>query len=489
MFKFITTALDRSKTTNLAIPVCEDTDIHAEPAIRELIAQATSLPEFSAEKGQQVVLYNLMEGRIRRCYFGGVGPLKKLTAESLRAFAGRAVKQAMEAEQKEIDLVPPLEPSLEIPAKTTVAAMLEGALLANHSDLRYKEKPNPAQLKKMALRLTAQTAKSCRPLIARAEAVCDGVLKAREWVNTPPNDKVPEQLAAGFQKMAREAGLKVNVLSEAQMKRQKFGALLAVAAGSSHPPCLVEMVHSPANAKKTIVLVGKGVTFDTGGINLKPSAGLDTMKADMAGAAAVAGTMAAVARINPKTRIIGVTPIVENMPSGSATRPGDIVTSYAGKRVEIGNTDAEGRLILIDAMAYAIKKYKPDLLIDLATLTGACVVALGEKIAGVFSRDDELAQAIVTSGENTAERCWRLPMPEDYRDLLKSDLADINNNSSSRYGGAIAAAIFLSEFVDDQRWAHIDIAGPAFVKKGPDYCGPGATGFGVRLLCDLIERL
>jgi len=489
MFKFITTGLDRAKIANLAIPVCEDADIHTEPAIRELIKKAKALPEFSAEKGQQVVLYNLTEGKIRRCYFDGVGSLKKLTAESLRTFAGRAVKESISAKQKEIDLVAPLDPVMEIAAKETVTAMIEGALLANESDLRYKEKPKPTLLKKMALRLPAQTAKSCRPLIARAEAVCDGVLKAREWVNTPSNDKVPETLGAAFRNMAQAAGLKVNVLHEAQLKRQKFGALLAVSAGSSHPPCLVEMIHAPTKAKKTIILVGKGVTFDTGGINLKPSAGLHTMKCDMAGAAAVAGTMAAVAKINPKYRIIGITPIVENMPSGSATRPGDIVTSYTGKTVEVGNTDAEGRLILIDAMAYAIKKYKPDVMIDLATLTGACVVALGEKIAGVFSRDDELARAIVTSGENTAEICWRLPMPEEYRDLLKSDMADINNNSSSRYGGAITAAIFLSEFVNDHRWAHIDIAGPAFVKKGPDYCGPGATGFGVRLLCDLVESL
>jgi leucyl aminopeptidase len=237
------------------------------------------------------------------------------------------------------------------------------------------------------------------------------------------------------------------------------------------------------------VLVGKGVTFDTGGISLKPAAGMETMKADMSGAAAVAGAMLAVARLKPKQRIIGITPIVENMPSGTATRPGDIVTSYAGKTVEIGNTDAEGRLILIDAMAYAIQKHKPDVLIDLATLTGACVVALGEKMAGVFSPDDALAGAIVAAGEAAFERCWRLPMPEDYKELLKSDLADISNMSSSRYGGAITAALFLSEFTTGTRWAHIDIAGPAHAKKGSDYCAPGGTGFGVRLLCELLERL
>jgi leucyl aminopeptidase len=211
------------------------------------------------------------------------------------------------------------------------------------------------------------------------------------------------------------------------------------------------------------------------------------MKADMSGAAAVAATMTAVAQLAPKHRVVGIMPLVENMPSGSATRPGDIVTAFSGKTIEIGNTDAEGRLILADAMAYAIGKYKPDAVIDLATLTGACVVALGEKIAGVFSLDDKLAGAIVAAGEVCHERCWRLPMPEDYRELLKSQFADVGNVSGSRYGGAITAALFLSEFVGDTPWAHIDIAGPAYTTKASDYCGYGGTGFGVRLLCRLIR--
>jgi leucyl aminopeptidase len=177
------------------------------------------------------------------------------------------------------------------------------------------------------------------------------------------------------------------------------------------------------------------------------------------------------------------------MPSGKASRPGDIIKSYAGKTVEIGNTDAEGRLILIDALAYGVKKYKPRVLIDLATLTGACVVALGEKIAGVFSLDDKLAQAIISSGDKTYERCWRMPLPDDYKELLKSDFADLNNIASTRYGGAITAALFLSEFVGKTRWAHIDIAGPVYGKKETAYCAAGGTGFGVRLLCDLLEKL
>jgi leucyl aminopeptidase len=326
-------------------------------------------------------------------------------------------------------------------------------------------------------------------LIKTTEAVCGGTLLARQWINTPSNDKVPTRLAEMFATAARKSGLKVGTMSAARLKQQKFGALLAVAAGSSHPPCLVEMQYSPPKAKKTIVLVGKGVTFDTGGISLKPSSGMDAMKGDMSGAAAVAATLIAVAGLKPAHRIVGIMPLVENMPSGSATRPGDIVTSYSGKTVEIGNTDAEGRLILIDAMAYANKKYKPDVMIDIATLTGACVVALGEKLAGVFSEDDLLTRAIVDAGRAVHERCWAMPMPEDYKEMLKSDFADISNMPSARWGGAITAALFLSKFVGDTRWAHIDIAGPAFAKKGHDYCGPGGSGFGVRLLCDLIDRL
>jgi len=213
------------------------------------------------------------------------------------------------------------------------------------------------------------------------------------------------------------------------------------------------------------------------------------MKMDMSGAAAVAATLITAAKLKSRVKLVGIIPVVENMPSGNACRPGDIVKSYNGKTVEIGNTDAEGRLILIDAISYCIKNYKPKTLIDLATLTGACVVALGEKIAGIFSSDEKLSIDICASGKKTNERCWSLPMPDDYKELLKSDFADIKNISSSRWGGAITAALFLSEFVKDTKWAHIDIAGPAYLKNANDYCGPGGTGFGVRLLCDLLDRV
>ncbi len=288
---------------------------------------------------------------------------------------------------------------------------------------------------------------------------------------------------------AKAWGLGAEVFTEKQLQQKKMGALLAVGAGSANRPALVVLHHKAGDRRPPVVLVGKGVTFDSGGINLKTGESLPDMKGDMAGAAAVAATLIAAAGLKLKRRLIGVIPLAENMVSGRSTRPGDIVKTFSGKTVEIGNTDAEGRLILIDAMAYAEWRFKPEVMIDVATLTGACVVALGEKIAGVFSKDEALQKGILLSGRRTHERCWPLPLPEDYKELLKSAYADIGNMPSTRYGAAISAALFLSEFVGKTRWAHIDIAGPAYHKKEDAYCGPGGTGFGVRLLMDWLMNL
>jgi leucyl aminopeptidase len=489
MLKYTAISLERTKVDLLAVPVGQDETMHDDAQVLKLIGGATALEEFSGAAKQEVLLYHPTDSKVQRCICIGLGPREKITAETLRGFAGRAVRAAMKAKRRSLVIAVPLARSVNLSPEVMVRAIMEGALLANHVFDKYKGKTDEKPLAEIALRMAPSISKSLGALIRTTEAVCDSTLLARQWINTPSNDKVPTQLAEMFSTAARKSGLKVGVLSAARLQQQKFGALLAVAAGSSHPPCLVEMQYTPPKAKKTIVLVGKGVTFDTGGISLKPSKGMEAMKGDMSGAAAVAATLIAVSKLKPAQRIIGITPLVENMPSGSATRPGDIVTSYSGKTVEIGNTDAEGRLILIDAMAYAVKKYKPDVMIDMATLTGACVVALGEKLAGVFSKDDALTRTIVEAGQAVYERCWAMPLPEDYQELLKSDYADINNMPSARWGGAITAALFLSEFVGDTRWAHIDIAGPAFASKGHDYCGPGGSGFGVRLLWDVIQRL
>jgi leucyl aminopeptidase len=293
-------------------------------------------------------------------------------------------------------------------------------------------------------------------------------------------------LAQSVVMAAQKQNLEVIILGESELSEKKFGALLAVAAGSNSKPRLVVLDHHPKQAAKTIVLVGKGITFDSGGINLKPSSGMEEMKSDMAGAAAVAGTLLALSKINPSIRVVGVMPMVENMPSGTATRPGDVITTYSGKTVEINNTDAEGRLILADALAWAKDTYQPDVMVDLATLTGACVVALGEQIAGLFTEDEELRSQLLASAKINYERLWALPMPEDYDKLLKSEIADTSNCGKDRWGGALTAALFLAKFTEKTPWAHLDIAGPAFAKKAGPYCPAGGTGFGVRLLCDWI---
>ncbi len=481
--------LKKAKIETLAIPVCEDKDIHDNRTISSLIKEAKKLKEFKGKKDDEVTFYNPPDIKAERVVFLGLGKHEKVDLEALRSFAGKSIKKCIKKNLSEVLIAVPSAGKIKLEASSVLEALLEGACLGNHIFDKYKKEKKQKALKKIDLLVTDAAAEQFRKLSLSVATVCEGTILAREWVSAPSNDKRPEQFTKSIVTLAKKENLKVSVLDEKELKQKKFGAMLAVAAGSQSKPAMIVLEHNPKGAKKTVALVGKGVTFDSGGINLKPTASLEDMKMDMSGAAAVAATLITIAKLKSKVKVIGVIPVVENMPSGNASRPGDIIKSYDGKTVEIGNTDAEGRLILIDAISYCIEKYKPQILIDMATLTGACVVALGEKIAGTFSFDDKLAEAIIRSGKKTYERCWSLPLPDDYKELLKSDFADIKNISSSRWGGAITGALFLSEFIKDTVWAHIDIAGPAYIKKENAYCGAGGTGFGVRLLCDLLERL
>ncbi|MCK4987564.1 MAG: leucyl aminopeptidase [Desulfobacterales bacterium] len=481
--------LKKQKIDTLIVPVCEDKKIHDDRIINAIIKKALSLKEFEAEKGDELTLYDLKDLNTKRVIFVGLGKLKKIDPETLRAFCGAIVKRCIKVDLEVIWVAVPAAHKLKMEMPATVAALMEGACLGNHLFDKYKKEKKRKPLKQINFLVKPDALGKLRRITPKVSTICAGTILAREWISTPSNEKTPEQFTRLIVSQARKHGLKTRVLREKDLKQHKFGALLAVAAGSRSKPSMVILEHKHPSAQKTLALVGKGVTFDSGGLNIKTGGSMASMKSDMSGAAVVAATLITLARLKTKSHVIGAIPIVENMPSGKAIRPGDIVRSYAGKTIEIGNTDAEGRLILIDAMSYVVNKYKPQMMIDLATLTGACVVALGEKIAGVFAQDDELAKLIISSGNKTHERCWQMPMPDDYKELLKSDFADLNNMPSSRWGGAITAALFLSEFRGDTRWAHIDIAGPAYIKKGDSYCGPGGTGFGVRLLCDLIEQL
>jgi leucyl aminopeptidase len=492
VLSIISGKLTKRAAACLVVPVCEDKDIHDDPLITDLIQQTKEVREFKGKTGDQVLLYNPDSYKAERVMFVGLGKFDKIDSESLRVFAGTAVKQCIKKDALEIVLCAPSSGKLKKDPESMLGALLEGGCLGNHVFDKYKKEKKEKPLKKISVFTDAGTAKSFRLLSKKVETICKGTVLAWDWVNRPPIDKRPDQFVRSMVKAAEKEDLAFTVLDEKAIKKNGMGAIIAVGAGSQSKPRLLVLDYNPyknkksVKKKKTIALVGKGVTFDSGGINLKPSGSLDEMKMDMSGAASVAATLITTARLKNKCRVIGIIPVVENMPSGDATRPGDIIKTYNGKTVEIGNTDAEGRLILADAMAYAIKMFNPDVMIDMATLTGACVVALGEKIAGVFSTDKQLTDTIIDSGNKTFERCWPMPMPEDYKTLLKSEFADINNMSSIRWGGAITAALFLSEFVKDTSWAHIDIAGPAYTKKDGSYCRAGGTGFGVRLLCDLL---
>ena len=491
MIKLTAIDLKTTPVEALVIPVCEDKEIHNVRKISTLIKKAKALNEFTGKKDDMLILYNLPGIKAQRVIYCGLGKIDEINLETLRSVAGQAINESIKKKISNVLIAAPVGQNITRGIKADIhsilKALLEGAYLGNHIFDKYKKEKKLQPVKEINFFLKQDIAKQFQKLPAKIETLCQGTILAREWISTPPNDKMPEQFTESILAHAAKTNLKIDILDEAELKQKKFGALLAVAEGSKSKPSLICLEYSPKKFKKTIVLVGKGVTFDSGGINLKPSGSLEDMKMDMSGAAAVAATMITAAQLKPEVKIVGVIPVVENMPSGRAARPGDIVKSYSGKTVEIGNTDAEGRLILIDAISYSIEKYKPQTIIDIATLTGACVVALGEQIAGVFASDDALAEKILQAGQDTNERCWRLPLPDDYKKLLKSDFADLQNISSSRWGGAITAALFLKDFTENIEWAHIDIAGPAYIKKATEYCGPGGTGFGVRLFCALLD--
>src|ERR1051325_2428395 len=320
-----------------------------------------------------------------------------------------------------------------------------------------------------------------------ARAIAAGVATVRELGNAPCNVMTPERLAERAQEVAKDAGVKCTVYGKREIERMKMGGLIAVNRGSVLEPRFVVMEYAPKRAKKHVALVGKGITFDSGGISIKPAEKMEEMKFDMCGAAAVIGIIETAARLELPVKVTSIFAATENLPSGSAYKPGEIITMMNGKTVEIVNTDAEGRMILGDALHYA-SNLKPDHLIDYATLTGACVVALASDAAGLFTADDELARNLINAGERTGERLWRLPLWDEYKDLIRSEWADMKN-SGGRWGGAITAAVFLQEFVDCPSWAHLDIAGTAYAESESALEARGATGAGVRVTIELLRSL
>ena len=429
---------------------------------------------FKAHLGDLVVVPTL--GRIPAAAVAVVG----LSAEDLSETT--RIRRAAGTAARRLGRHTTIASTLHSMSPGSEEAAAEGFLLGSYSFTKHKSSPKPSKLQRV-LFLGAPDEGAAARATARAEAT----IFARDLTNEPAAVLHPEEMAARAQELAETSDLECTVLDERELAERGFGGLLGVAAGSDRPPRLIQLRYSPGGATERLALVGKGVTFDSGGLSLKDPRGMETMKTDMAGGAAVLGAMGALSRLGVGAEVMAYVPATENMPSGKATKPGDVLRHYGGKTSEVLNTDAEGRLILADALALASEQ-KPAAIVDAATLTGAMMVALGRTTTGFFSNDEELAAQIELAAEAAGERAWRMPLFDDFRPELDSEIADIKN-TGTRFGGAIFAAIFLREFVGKGiPWAHLDIAGPARAESDHDEVLKGGSGVGARTMLAWIER-
>jgi leucyl aminopeptidase len=455
------------------------------------IGKAVKATRFTGAAGQTVDILAPEGVDFARVLVIGVGKLDAADSMTVERWAGHAVRRTLTSGAEKLVLQPDALPAVTKAEAGAHAAM--GARLASYRFDSYRTKLKPDQQPTLtAVEIMLDGPAAARARAEKDAAIVEGVFFARDLVSEPPNVLYPESFAERLRDL-ETLGVEVDVIEPATMEKLGMGALLGVAQGSARPGRLVTMSWKGATAKKArpVALVGKGVTFDTGGISLKPGAAMDEMKGDIGGAAAVAGTMKAVAQRKAKANVIGVVALVENMPGANAQRPGDIVHTMSGQTIEVLNTDAEGRLILADAVWYAQDKFEPAAVIDLATLTGAVIVALGHEMAGMYANDEDLAASILTAGQAEGEPVWRMPLGPSYDKLIDSPNADMKNIAGKPMAGSIVGAQFIKRFVKDGvPWAHIDIAGTAW-KPGPyeDPLSPAwATGYGVRLLNRLIAN-
>jgi leucyl aminopeptidase len=444
--------------------------------LREPLKDAVKLGDFQFKPGRSVCFYRLKDVKAPRvvvCSSAGTTPkaFKAAVAHGLAQIKGLGVRHVVVAPAGAFELD-------DAHAEAAATAAADGVYL-------YREtKPSAAPaslLNKLTLVCSKAQAPAVQAGLKRGQAIAAGVLLARECANLPGNHCTPTWLGQTAKKLGKEHGLKVEVLERKQIEKLGMGSFLSVAQGSDEPPrFIVARYDGAARTQAPIVLVGKGITFDTGGISIKPAAEMDEMKFDMGGAASVLGTLRAIAELKPRLNLVALIPTCENMPDGRSVKPGDVVTSMSGQTIEVLNTDAEGRLILCDALTYA-ERFNPAAVIDVATLTGACVVALGHHHSGLFTADDGLADGLLAASRAALDPCWRMPLDDEYAEGLKSNFADMGN-IGGRAGGAITAAMFLRKFTAKYRWAHLDIAGTAW-KSG---AAKGSTGRPVPLLTHFV---
>ncbi|HEX9614149.1 MAG TPA: leucyl aminopeptidase [Bacteroidota bacterium] len=457
--------------------------------LSEQFGEAATLPldsgDFKSAIGDIVHLYLQAKTGPARLLLVGLGEQKKAVLETYRRAAARAARRCRDLKAVTAGMFVP-QGSEDI--QDVIMAMGEGALLGVYRFDKYitRKPEDRSPLQEIILISDAKAAaEKGRRAVEQAGAIAEATMMSRDLCNAPGNEIYPETLAKAAADAGKQYGFKVTVLGKAEIEKHGMGGVLGVSQGSTRQPRFIIMEYGKKK-KNTVVLVGKGVTFDTGGISIKPSANMAEMKMDMSGAAAVIGTMRAAASLKLPVHVIGLVPAVENMPGGNSIRPGDILRHYNGKTSEVDNTDAEGRLILADALGFA-GQYKPAAVIDLATLTGACVVALGHVVTGMMGTDAQLMSKLKKAGEQTYERVWELPLFDEYEKLIKSDVADVKN-VGGRWAGAITAGWFLRKFIGDYSWAHLDIAGTAMLEENGDYTQRGASGVGVRLLTEFLRN-
>jgi len=447
-----------------------------------------SLKDMQGKLGKLNIIPIPGKKHAQRILLAGLGRKENLTKDTIRLVSGKIAQKARELKLEEFSIITP--PSFVTDQISSVSQIVEGSKMALYKFDKFKaEKTDNSP----DLTIIISKSNKISQAIKTAVIVADGAIFTKSIANLPPNECTPSTLANFARTISKKNKMKCSIISNPELKKKGFGGITAVGQGSKNEPKLIVLEHNRGSRnEKPILLVGKAVTFDTGGISLKPGDKMDEMKFDKCGGCTVLGIMKAVSELKLPINVVGIIPSVENMPSGESYRPGDIIKLYGGKTAEILNTDAEGRLILADALAYGEKHYSPKAIIDFATLTGACIVALGNNVAGIVSNNEKLTKKIIESSKKTMEEVWELPLNQDYMDMIKSEVADMKNIGIGRAAGTITAAAFLRNAIENTPWTHIDIAGVAWTQvatKEKSYNPKGATGFGVRLILDYLQNL
>ena len=485
----VVVVLDRAENNDRAKPGRPKNDkaeafvSASDKAVQQAAADLISSGDIAGKNFEVSWLHKPAGLKAKRLLLVGGGKAKSFTSTELRKVAGAAVRALKPRNLRSLAFVVPDQ----IAAEDAVKAIVEGAIVGNFDPDTYKSDRKDQTVESITV-VASGNQSSLQRAMDEARIVAEAQNFTRELVNEPSNRMTPTMLARRAQEMSKEVGLKCEVYGADKIKELKMGAFWGVAQGSDEPPALIVMRYEPAGApeKPVLGLVGKGITFDTGGISIKPADGMEKMKYDMAGGATMIGAMRAIAQLKPKVKVIGIVCATENMPSGKAQKPGDIQTAMSGKTIEIINTDAEGRLVLADGLCYA-RQLGCTHLIDAATLTGAVVVALGYANAGIFSNDDDLYQKFAKALTEAGEKMWRLPLDDEYKDQIKSNIADIMN-TGGRWGGASTAAMFLKEFAEDTPWIHLDIAGTAWMEDNKPWIAKGPSGIAVRSLIEFARE-